>query len=73
MKGKSNEIYNVGSKFEYKNIEITKMIAKMNMNFKIYLIYKDRPFNDYRYSVNFAKIKNLDGNRKLELRIKSQK
>ncbi len=61
MKGKKNEIYNIGSNFEYKNIEISKMITKsMNMNFNKFISFtKDRPFNDYRYSVNFNKIKKL--------------
>ena len=60
-KGKISEAYNIGSKFEYKNIDIVKIIAhvnkkKINKNIKF---VKDRPFNDFRYSINFNKIKKL--------------
>tara|TARA_B100000886_G_C20377404_1_gene472401 strand:+ start:312 stop:1274 length:963 start_codon:yes stop_codon:yes gene_type:complete len=60
-KGKKNEIYNVGSNFEYKNIDIAKMIAnEMNVNFKQNIFFtEDRPFNDFRYSIDFKKIKKL--------------
>ena len=60
-KGKIGEIYNIGSKFEYKNIDVLKIVAKENkVNFKNYLKYvKDRPFNDYRYSLNFNKVKKI--------------
>ncbi len=60
-KGKLYEAYNVGSNFEYKNIEIVKIIAKENgKNFKKNTKFiKDRPFNDFRYSVNFNKLKKL--------------
>ena len=53
-KGKLFEAYNVGSTFEYKNIEIVKLIAKVNnKDFKNNITHvKDRPFNDFRYSVN---------------------
>ncbi len=61
QKGKLNEIYNIGSKFEYKNIDVFKIAAKENkLNFRKYVKYvKDRPFNDYRYSLNFNKIKKI--------------
>ena len=54
-------IYNIGSKFEYKNIDVFKIAAKENkLNFRKYIKYvKDRPFNDYRYSLNFNKIKKI--------------
>ena len=60
-KGKIGEIYNIGSKFEYKNIDVLKIVAKENkVNFKNYLKHvKDRPFNDYRYSLNFNKVKKI--------------
>ena len=60
-KGKIGEIYNIGSKFEYKNIDVLKIVGKENkVNFKNYLKYvKDRPFNDYRYSLNFNKVKKI--------------
>lgn len=60
-KGKIYEAYNVGSKFEYKNIEIVKIIAKVNnRNINKCIRYvKDRPFNDFRYSVNYSKLSKL--------------
>jgi len=68
-KGKINEIYNIGSNFEYKNIDVVKMIAKENkLNFKKNVYYsEDRPFNDYRYSINFNKIKKLGWKPKTKL------
>lgn len=60
-KGKLFEAYNIGSKFEYKNIDIVKLISKINnKNFKTNTVFvKDRPFNDFRYSINCNKIKKL--------------
>ncbi len=61
VKGKINNIYNIGSNFEYKNIDVFKLVAKENnLKFDKFLKYvKDRPFNDYRYSLNFNKIMKL--------------
>jgi len=58
---KSNQIYNIGSSFEYKIIDLINLIVKkfnkdFNRNTKF---VKDRLFNDFRYSVNISKIKNL--------------
>tara|TARA_B100001250_G_scaffold332520_1_gene297943 strand:- start:496 stop:1458 length:963 start_codon:yes stop_codon:yes gene_type:complete len=60
-KGKKFEAYNIGTKFEYKNIEIVKIIAKQNNKnfYKNTEFVKDRPFNDFRYSINFNKIKKI--------------
>ena len=60
-KGKKHNIYNIGSKFEYKNIEVFKLVVKENnLKFNKFVKYvKDRPFNDYRYSLNFNKIMKL--------------
>ena len=68
-KGKISEIYNIGSNFEYKNIDVAKMIAKENkINLKEYIYHsKDRPFNDFRYSINFNKIKKLGWKPKTKL------
>ncbi len=60
-KGKNRDIYNIGSNFEYKNIDVVKIVAKenkINMKKNIYFS-KDRPFNDFRYSINFNKIKKI--------------
>ena len=60
-KGKNQNIYNIGSKFEYKNIDVFKLVAKENnLKSSEFVKYvKDRPFNDFRYSINFNKIKRL--------------
>ena len=61
-KGKLFEAYNIGSPFEYKNIDIVRLIAKENNKIlRKYKICKRSPFNDFRYSVNYNKIKNWDG------------
>ncbi len=59
--GKLFEAYNIGSNFEYKNKNIVKIIAKENNKiFDKEVVYvKDRPFNDYRYNINFKKIAKL--------------
>ena len=59
--GKLYNAYNIGSPFEYRNIDIVKIIANQNnkdlkKNIKF---VKDRPFNDFRYSINYNKIKKL--------------
>jgi UDP-glucose 4,6-dehydratase len=56
-----NKIYNIGSKEELSNKNVVRLICKeFNINFKKHILYKkDRPFNDFRYSVNFSKIKKL--------------
>ena len=61
LKGKKNQVYNIGSKFEYKNIDVFKLAAKENnLKFSKFIKYvKDRPFNDFRYSINFNKIMKL--------------
>ena len=60
-KGKNNEAYNIGSDFEYRNIEIVKLILeKMGVSFNKNISYtKDRLFNDARYSININKIQKL--------------
>lgn len=60
-KGKLFECYNIGSNFEYKVIDLIKIIIKkFNKNFKESVKFvQDRPFNDYRYSIKFLKLKKL--------------
>ena len=59
--GKKNETYNIGSNFEYRNIDVIKLIAKeLNKNYlKVINYIPDRPFNDFRYSIKINKIKKL--------------
>tara|TARA_B100000886_G_C20424068_1_gene493037 strand:- start:1646 stop:2602 length:957 start_codon:yes stop_codon:yes gene_type:complete len=68
-KGKNREIYNIGSPYEYENKKVVKLIAKLNnINFDKYTYFtKDRPFNDFRYSINFNKIKKLGWRPKFKL------
>lgn len=58
---KKNEIYNLGSNFEYKIIDLVNIILKkFNKNFSRNVNFiEDRLFNDFRYSVNTVKIKKL--------------
>ena len=60
-KGRINEIYNVGTNDEYRNIDIIKLICKILKIKHNDLITKipDRLFNDSRYSVNYSKLKKL--------------
>ena len=60
-KGKSNEIYNVGTNDEYKNKDVIKLICKIsNISFNdLILKVPYRLFNDARYSVNYNKLKRL--------------
>jgi UDP-glucose 4,6-dehydratase len=55
------QIYNIGSYEEFKNIDIVKLICNyLKLDFKKNIFFKkDRPFNDFRYSVNFSKLKKL--------------
>lgn len=62
-KGSIGEVYNIGSENEFSVSEIIQKILKMmNCNDKLesYVKYtQDRPFNDYRYSINCDKLKQL--------------
>lgn len=55
------QIYNIGSYEEFKNIDIVKLICNyLKLDFKKNIFFKkDRPFNDFRYSVNFSKLKKI--------------
>lgn len=58
-----NEIINIGTKNEYSVLEIATFLIKLiknDKNIDTYLEYiQDRPFNDFRYSVNNNKLLNL--------------
>ena len=64
MKGKTGEIYNIGSTEYYKVRDIVEIIAKnLNINFKSNLVFiNDRPFNDKIYKINCNKLKKLEWN-----------
>ncbi len=63
LKGKSGESYNVGSKDNYKNINLVKEILKtckqqkINISSKTKISFvKDRPGHDFRYALDCKKI-----------------
>ena len=59
-KGNLNEIYNIGSSFECSNLEMVYTICDMMKKGKELISFvKDRPGHDFRYSLDFYKIKQL--------------
>jgi dTDP-glucose 4,6-dehydratase len=60
QKGKEGEIYNIGTKDEISNLDLTKKILK-RLGKGEYLIkfVTDRPFNDRRYSIDCSKLAKL--------------
>jgi len=67
-KGEINEIYNIGTSIETKNIDIAKILIDKFKNLypdddfyneDIIEYIEDRPFNDKRYFINFDKLKSL--------------
>ncbi len=56
-KGRPGEVYNVGSGFERRNIEVAKaVLAAMGKPESLITFVKDRPGHDFRYSLNTEKI-----------------
>ena len=62
-------IFNVGTKQEYQNIQVAKKIcAIFSKSEKKFIKYvEDRPYNDFRYSVNCKKIRSLGWETKYNL------
>ena len=62
-KGKSGEIYNISSEYEFSVLDITKMIVKSVKGtdaFEDWVEYvPDRPFNDSRYFIDSSKLRAL--------------
>ena len=59
-KGRQGETYNIGTYFERPNIDTVKTILKMlNKPEKLIQFVKDRPGHDFRYSVDYSKLKKL--------------
>jgi len=57
-KGKSGEVYNIGSDNEYSTLEIAKIILNMlGKPESLITLVPDRPGNDLRYSIDTTKIK----------------
>jgi UDP-glucose 4,6-dehydratase len=62
-KGLLNEVYNIGTTQEYSVLDVATILVNMmtddkNINNHIEFV-EDRPFNDYRYSVNTNLLKSL--------------
>jgi dTDP-glucose 4,6-dehydratase len=61
--GHRGEIYNVGTGFHLTNLELaSKILAKMGSNVSQIEFVEDRKGHDFRYSVNFEKLRNLGFN-----------
>ena len=69
-KGKNGETYNIGGDFEISNIDLAYTIIKIFDKKKSYPVgfsnkqiefVNDRPGHDFRYSIDFSKIKNSLG------------
>ena len=61
LKKNLNGIFNIGNNKYFRNIDIAKKICKlMKKNPKKNILFtEDRPFNDFKYSINSNKIKKL--------------
>lgn len=61
-KGKNGAIYNIGSHYEFTNVDVCKMLLKI-FNFKDEAKYitfvKDRAFNDFRYHIDTVELESL--------------
>jgi dTDP-glucose 4,6-dehydratase len=58
MNGRSGEVYNIGGGMELTNLDITRFILKeMGSDESSIEFVKDRKGHDFRYSVNWTKIK----------------
>ena len=61
--GNKGEIYNVGTGFHLTNLELaSKILTKMGSNTSKVEFVEDRKGHDFRYSVNFEKLRNLGFN-----------
>jgi dTDP-glucose 4,6-dehydratase len=59
-KGTNGEVYNIGAGQECSNIELARKIIKvMGKNESMIKFVKDRPGHDFRYSVDWSKLKSL--------------
>ena len=71
QEGKVGEKYNVGGNSEVKNIDVAKTVCKIMDELlpnsthapheKLLTFVEDRPGHDYRYAIDFSKIKNALG------------
>ena len=66
--GKSGEIYNIGSKDEYSNLEIAKLLISLSGSSSEIKFVSDRAGHDYRYSLDTRKIESLGWSPRVEFR-----
>lgn len=71
-KNTTRKIYNIGSYDEFRNVDVVKLICSyLKVDFKKNIFFAtDRPFNDFRYSINFSKIEKLKWKPSVSLRDK---
>ncbi len=66
QKGEIGEIYNIGSRDEITNLQLTKKIlAQFGKDESFIEFVRDRPFNDKRYGVDITKLKSLGWEQKI--------
>lgn len=59
-KGVAGEVYNIGSGFERKNIDTVRAILRaLGKPEKLIEFVRDRPGHDFRYALDFSKVKKL--------------
>jgi dTDP-glucose 4,6-dehydratase len=62
-KGELNEVYNIGTNQEYSVLDVAKILVEKMTADKIldnHIVFvEDRPFNDFRYSVDITLLKSL--------------
>jgi dTDP-D-glucose 4,6-dehydratase len=63
-RGMIGEIYNIGTDYEISNLDVAKTLIKIfGKEESSHLKFvEDRPFNDFRYAINFEKLKQLGWN-----------
>ena len=66
-KGKDGEVYNIGSGIYYNNNELAlKLLSRFELGEKSIKYVEDRPGHDFKYAINFDKLKALDWQPKYE-------
>jgi len=69
-----SEIYNIGSGFYLNNLEVSqKIVSELSLSDSRITFVKDRPAHDFRYAVNFEKLKNLGWSPKADFDIEMSK
>ncbi len=66
-RGKDGEVYNIGSGIYYNNNELAlKLLSRFKLGDKSIKYVEDRPGHDFKYAINFDKLKALDWQPKYE-------